>query len=612
MRTRKILLAFATLWMLLLMAGCSGGKNTKAVRLENGVLNWDETKAVYYEVKLDDVTQKCEEETLDLSVYCKYEGKHTVGVSAVDQNGKKKEIGSIEIEATKLSKPAVVVEGNEDGSRSFVWAADDKVRTYQYDLHDGNGKKTITSGEGNLCRVAFEGKDKTYCTVEAIGTSEKNVVYLKNDITYQFEGSELFDLASLANYPFYFVSDGDQTTEYKLPTTLPTGNYKLEVVAYIMDSNGNTVQGNGTWGRRLVDNAKEFWFCETNVGNYNCAETIVSATEATTLNMNLIVNKYGEALINVYNFNLNEMVVFADCRLDGKSVLAASRPTYSKNEAQFDTAKLDEFTTVYYGVGQYFTGTDAPDEFKIKVPVDWKDGTYRVKIEYQLMTSDGRALSGNGLWGRRICDEYLSEKAWCTETPITGETDGINMDPNEVFTSEFSVNVKDGKFVLVACDFSTGEIVAVRKVTKLFGGGAKFDISKLSSCKNVFVSTGAADLPAATPEQFKVQTTLCERKVVDVEVTYYAMREDGGMLIGNGRWGRRITDDAKDHWICSSVLNGNAKTANTIPEASQEVTTTMKVTLNNKGRFTLNMYDFNKGEIVVIKDVKLNGVSIMK
>ena len=92
------------------------------------------------------------------------------------------------------------------------------------------------------------------------------------------------------------------------------------------------------------------------------------------------------------------------------------------------------------------------------------------------------------------------------------------------------------------------------------------------------------------------------------------MSAEGYMLAGNGSWGRRMVDEGSDEiWLCASApSSGHSDAVNTIPEPTKAVTRKMLVTLNNKGRFFLDMYDFQKGETIVITDIKYNGVSIIK
>ena len=612
---RHIPLLFATAGILMLMLG--GCTSQNKLNLKNGSVSWEEVKgAVTYQVRIDDSTDTCEETVWDLSKTLKYEGKHTVSVGAVMENGKEKEVGSLEVQAEKLRKPALAVVDNEDVTKSFVWTPDENAEEYVYDLYDGNGKQKIEDQKKGLCKVAFDGTSKTLITVVAYGGSQGNTVYLDSETTYEFEGTQIFNFANLANYPFYFTSRGTGGLEqFTVGTTLKKGNYKLDFVFYLMDSNGNTLSGNGLWGRRITDTMKDTWFCSTDVEGWTgSGGTIPESTTAVTRSFEVNVNKYGEAVLSMGDFKANEMMVVADIRMNNKSVMASEAVSYVKEEIQaFDTAKLEEFEAVFRSPGDWMV-EDNREQYELSVPTTLKDGVYQINLQFQLMDANGGMLSGNGLWGRRITDESMSEIFWCTEYDL-GNYKGMDdmPKPTEVLTSEFTVTVKNGRFTLLCLDFNAGEIVAVSKVEKISGSSERFDTSKLASYKNVFVSVGVENTEQGV-EQFRVETTMCERKQVELEVTYYAMNEEGYMLAGNGSWGRRMMDEGSDElWICASAPSAEHQDAsNTIPKPTQAVTKKMLVTLNNKGRFFLDMYDFQKGETIVITDIKYNGVSIVK
>lgn len=614
MKRRNFLLLAMTGTALLLFGGC-GKKNE--LTLQDGDISWNEVAdAVEYQVQIDDSVDTCLTTSWDLSKTLEYEGKHMVSVSAVMTDGKKKEIGNMEIIAEQLSKPALSVVENEDSTKCFIWSANENVEVYKYDLNDGTGKRKISAGEENLCSVEFTGTDRTVITVEAEGSSHGDIVYLDSQTTYEFEGTKIFNFANLAMYPFYFTSRGTGGLEtFKVGTTLKKGNYKLDFTIYVMDSNGNTVSGNGLWGRRITDMMKDTWFCNTDVDGWpGSGGTIKEATTATTYTFEVNVNKHGEAMLSMGDFKANEMVVVADIRLDNKSVMASKAVSHDEETAEaFDTTNMEQFLTVFRSPGDWLTDANR-EQYEMNVPTTLKDGVYCIELTYQLMDSNGGMLSGNGLWGRRISDENMTELVWCTEYDVAGYKGMDDMPlPTETVTSEFSVTVKNGKFKLLCLDFNAGEIVAVTNVKKLSGSSEKFNMSTLSSYKNVFVSVGVENTQNGY-EEFRVETTMCERKQVELEVTYYAMNTEGYMLSGNGSWGRRMIDEGADElWLCASAPEAKHKDAvNTIPEPTKAVTRKMLVTLNNKGRFFLNMYDFCKGETVVIKDITYNGVSIIK
>lgn len=614
MKRHSFLLFAAAGAIALMMGGC--GKKT-GLTLKDGSVSWEEViDAVEYQVQVDDSIDTCTTSSWDLSKSLKYEGTHQLSVVAVMADGKEKEIGSMEIAAEQLAKPALAVVDNEDATKSFVWSADANVDFYEYDLNDGTGKQKIYAGEENLCRVDFEGTDRTVITVEAAGSSKDNIVYLDNEITYEFEGTKIFNFANLANYPFYFTSRGTGGLEnFKVGTTLEKGNYQLDFTIYLMDSNGNTVTGNGLWGRRITDMMKDTWFCNTDVdGRPGSGGTIPESTTAVTYTLDVNVNKYGEAVLSMGDFKANEMMVVADIRLDDKSVMASEVVQHEEEDMEsFDTSDMEQFAVVFRSPGDWMTEENR-EQYEMNVPTTLKDGVYRIELSYQLMDAGGAMLSGNGLWGRRITDEDMTEMVWCTEYDIETYKGMDDMPaPTKVLTSEFTVTVKDGSFKLLCLDFNSGEIVAVKEVKKLSGTSERFDTAKLSSYNNVFVSVGVENTDNGV-EQFRVETTMYERKQVEIEVTYYAMGEDGYMLAGNGAWGRRMMDEGSDEiWLCTSMPDeAYTDAVNTVPEPTQPITRTMLVTLNKKGRFFLDMYDFNQGEIVVITDIKYNGESIIK
>lgn len=608
----KIFLALCATGICIFSLGGCGSKD--ALSLEKGTISWKAPKnAVQYEIQLDDMNDISDVTSWDLSSYCKYEGQHTVTISALNKKGEETEIGSLDIIAEKLKKPALAVEDGEGEMKHFVWTADENVHTYVYDLHDGQGKRTITPDDKNKCRVEFLGMDRTLITVTADGTSKGNVVYMDSEATFEYEGTKVFNLANLANYPFYFTSRGvGGLEEFAVGTTLSKGSYKLDFTLYLMDSNGNTLSGNGVWGRRITDAQNDTWFCSTPITGFPGSDSeIPEAITATTYSLDVNVNKYGEAILSMGDFKANEMVVVADIVYNGKSVMAEKAVVHAEEKnTTFDTAKLEKFIAVYRGVGDWMTEANK-EKFEFSIPTKLKDGVYLVEITYQLMDGNGGRLSGNGLWGRRITDESMTDMAWCTEFDL-GSFKGIDIpNPDKSLTSQFTVTVKDGRFKLLCLDFNTGEIVAVSNVKKVSGSSERFNVSKLSSYKNVFVSVGAENADT-TSEQFRVETTRKKRGQIEVDVTYYAMNSEGYMLSGNGTWGRRMLDESgSEIWLCVTGADGHKDSKNTVPGPTEAVTKKMTVTLNNKGRFFLDMYDFMKGETVVITDIQYNGKSII-
>lgn len=610
-RISKLLMAFAITSLCLFIGGCKAD-NKSALTIKEGVLLWDEVKsATCYLVDLNDARIECDKAELNLAEVCEYEGDYTITVSSVALDDTVKEIGTTEIQTKATAKPKIVMKQDSDGKTIFVWTATDDARGYAYDLHDGYGMQSAKATESGEYQVMFDGANESIITVTAKGKSDGKMIRMNSEATYHFDGTEIFNMANLVNYPFYMTTDGQRLNELVVGTTLKKGNYDLEMTFYAMDVNGRSLSGNGIWGRRISGLKGNHWFCELPIEGWEeCEGTLKAANEPVTYIINANVNKYGETILPLNTWNANEMLVVADVRYGGKSVMADSLKEHDPgDDVVFDIEKLDSFLTVYEGTGEWYDAKN-PEKFYAVIPTKEADGKYQMQVSYQLMKSDGSALTANGIWGRRISDLNMKEMYWYCEYPLEGQTDGMDMPkPTQTLTSTFSGTVENGKFKILCHNFAKGELLAVSSIKKISGSSAKFDMATLKNYKNVFVSDGSG----GRGQTFRVETTKCERGQFELEVSYYAMDKDGYMLSGNGTGGRRIVDEGADeHWLCITAPGEVHQDAvNTVPEPNKVVTKKMLVTLNKKGRFFLDMFDFIEGETIVITDIKYEGTSIL-
>ena len=595
--------------------GCSKGGD---LTLKDGVLSWDATKdAAYYEVVMGDVSVTSNETKVDLANVCEFEGEHTITVFSVSDSNKKKELGDIDITAVALEKPAVNIMQQDDGSAIFTWKAQEGYN-YAYDFHDGTGVQDATVEDDGTCRVALKTTNYTVFSVIARGTSKDNTYYIGNETGYRYQGQVLFDMSEMVKYPFYTISGGLGLDKLTFATTLKKGLYDLEMSFYLVDINGASLNGDGLWGRRIWNIKPQgeqlIWFCQNAVEGYDVSEgTLPTAEEMVTYKVeNLEIDRYGEGLLDLADFNVNEMIVITDIKYNGKSVMAKGF-TEHEDEVVFDTSKLADFLAVYTGTGTWHS--ENSEASILSIPVDLKDGVYMLEVSYQLMNDSGKAMTGNGLWGRRFTNENMddAEMVWLCDYAHAPYSDGDDIPlPTTVLKSTFSGKVQNGKFKLLCLDFNSGDILAVKSVKKISGSSAKFNMSSLNKYK--YVHKDSAEYNPDDSETLVVETTKCERGIFEVEVSYYAMDKDGYMLMGNGKWGRRMLADSEDIvWLCNTApAEVHAAAKGTVPEPNKLTTAKMQVALNNKGRFTLHMHDFNEGEMIVIADVKYQGQSILK
>lgn len=588
----------------------------RELNLADGILSWDAVDgAVSYDVTAGGYTKNIEGTEIDLAAVCKTEGEISVSVSVIDASGEQSRIGSLNITALWIEEPRVAIKRDEEGRKYYLWYKDEHASGYTYALNDGQGFRKIET-EGTEFVIPVETEESQRITVRAKGGSEKTILYMDNEYTLKNESDNIFNLAQLSKYPFVYKSDGSiNAGKYFVATSLPSGSYELDVTLYLMDSEGAKLTGNGSWGRRIVDGRDEHWFCEDEVENFpESKDTIPNPGTPITQRFLLNVNRFGEVVFDqIYSFLYGEMVVFADIRLDGKSVIADKPIDHSKDEVYTLDIESLQPIAIYTGAGIYYAeGT--PDQFEVRIPVSWKDGVYNVKVGYYIAATDGSALEGNGIWARTIAGGHNSnEKVYLCEYPIKGLFDeGLDLQrADKKRYSEFSVKVKNGEFILVCTGMRKTENIIFTDVEQISGSSKQFNVSSLKNNKNVFTSTGPKDY---IPELFYVLTTLSgERKEIEAEVTYCVMDSEGYMLMGNGLAARRITDeDGNDFYICNKQVNANTpESAHTIPESTTEITKKMKVVVNKKGRFILQMNEFLEGEMVVIRDVKYEGNSIL-
>lgn len=602
-------------WLLVLSViatcaiGCSDKKHSD-IALNEGILTWTPDKdATCYEVALGDKSVICKEATLNLSELCEYEGEHEIFVSSVLSSGKKQELATLGIHAIELQKPSVSIAENGNGAVVYTWQADDLAGGYEYNLNDGHGYHTAEVEEDGMYRVTVEDTAAMTFTITVKDNSKENKFYIGNTFHYDYRGEVLFDVGRLSEYPFYMVSQAKWTEYLVVGTTLPKGVYDLEMSFYAMNSNGTSLSGVGLWGRRITHNAsgqiKYVWMCgEGAVGTRtDTAGTIRPANELITVTLEDVkVNKHGETTLTVNDFNADEMLIVADVKLNGKSVIAKEAREREEEEVTFDVSDMGEFVSVYQSEGAI--------QGDLTIPTNLPNGVYEFEIKYQLMEQDGTGIANNGLYARRITDTAHGQAIYWCEFELDANTPGKDMPlPTQVLTDRFSIKVQNGEIHLYCKDFNKGEIMAVKSVEKIKGSSYRYDVSKLSGKKNVYT----CEKDDWVAETFSVETTLRERQQIEVDITYVAVDKDGYMLSGNGMWGRRMSDDANALlWLCSSDPIADRNVADdTIMEPNKPVTKTVKVSVNKVGKFKLSMWDFLEGEKVIFLDVKYQGESIL-
>lgn len=604
-KKRSFLMIAAMIISIGLLSGCGNEAESGTLKLEEGVLSWKEVaKAAYYEVDMGAGKIVVNETSYDLADECDYTGDFTVTVSSVSENGSKKEIGSMELTSTSLSKPIIGIK-EVDGEPYFTWKPVEGATGYAYDAQDGTGIQTVdTNAEEFLVKIT--NATQQTIKVTAKGTSDGKQLFIASESSYNYRSSDCFDMSLLAQYPLVFTGKGDVIGSMDVGTTLTKGVYDLELSLYVMDPHGYTLTGNGVWGRRVVSSDNKLnWFCEKPLENYPESEgTIPKSSEIVTVKVKLAVSRGGNITIPLYDFSKGEMVVIADITYNGKSVINENggTPNEETEVEKFDVTTVDKYLAYYKSPGVTYTEEQA-ELFAVNIPLNVADGNYDVAVTYYVCTATGDMISGNGTWGRRIAgaDVKKGPLEWLNEYDLAEQYPGVDVPkPTETITSKFNVNVKNGKCQLNALDFGAGEMIIVSDVK----------LGKTPSGNGIYVCKGNAI------DEFDVQTTLSSNKrLTDATLTisYKVYDVFGESLEGNGSWGRRIKMDKTEFWLCEDAVTNYPNAKDTLPKADQVVTQDMKVVeINKHGVFTMNMYDFYAGEVVEIVSVKYNGEEILK
>lgn len=614
MKKTLLLLSVTALLSISMLTGCTKEKTSTvgqgSLKLEDGTLSWDAAKnASSYEVDLGSGGETVTKNSYALADRCEYTGDFTVTVRALDASGAKTDVGTMKISAKALSKPSIDIGGTEE-EPCFVWKAIEGANTYSYNTYDGKGIRVAEADKDGKVSVPVDNLQEQRITVTAHGGSKGNTLWTSQSATRIYTSSERFDMKLLGKYPAVHTGNPNATPPIYLHvgSTLTKGVYDLDVTLYVMDADGRRLQGNSTWARWIKDLKRQhFWFVDEAVKNHEAESenTIPAPNVPVTKNMRLSVNRGGNVLIPIYGFNTGEKLVVADIKYNGVSVLNASKgkPNPMKQVEKFDVSKADDYLVSYKATGEYYEGNE--EKCDIEVPVNLPDGTHYVKVHYYTCKEDGDILEGCGLWGRRLAaKEYYKNGpyTWLNEYDLDVKYPGLDMpNPTERQTAKFTVEVKNKKFKLAAIDFNAGERVIIESVQTF---------ENIPSGNGVHISKGGS-------EKFKIQTTLAGKPrygYVTLNITYKIRDVYGDSVTGNGEWGRRIVTEKNEHlWYCETAVSDHyPESANTLVTADQTITNDFFFyEINKYGVISLDLFNFNPGEMIEVLSIKYNGQEVM-
>ena len=588
------------------------------LKLEKGVLSWDViTDAAGYEVDLGSGGVLVSQNHYDLSANCAYSGEVSITVRAVHRNNGRKDIGNMKVTVNRVAQPIISIEEGE--TPCFVWSAVENATGYTYDAYDGNGTLTATADEDGRYRVQITNMDEQMIRVTALGGSVDGVVYAANDCLYRYSSSRVFDLSLIAEHPAVYYATGTLGVQevIKVGTNLPKGTYPMTVTLYASTVSGDKLKGNGTWGRRIVDNGKprtHLWLCEEapSADWPDAGGTIPFPDEVVTVDLLVQVDLSSNALILCHDFDQGDMVVIKDLVMDGKSVLndRKGEPNPEIVIDPFDLSTLGNYPAVYRGLGQWMAKDKSNyEDFTLRVPTKLSDGPHCVMISYYVCGPQGEWVTGNGMWGRRVSavGSKTEDMLWLNENSVDNYPARNIPFPTVRGYHIFDVEVKNGYFTLECYDFNKDEYFIVESVRLAPVPEGAFDVTTADNYLAYYRGTGewlARDKSNIQDFIIKIPTEL-ENGQHNVRVNYYVCGSRGEKLTGNGMWCRRVLrDGARDAemlWLNENQVNDYMPVV--LPEPTQLSSFAFDVEVKD-GYFELLCYDFDKGDYFIVESVE--------
>lgn len=155
-----------------------------------------------------------------------------------------------------------------------------------------------------------------YFTLTALDFSQGEIIIIKD-----------VEEATVPEGNGIFVSNGEVIQTLKVKTKLSGKprhtNVTLDVSYRMYDAFGETLKGNGIWGRRFGAASKTLWVCENAIeGEPEAKGTVFDANKVVTDKFTFSeINKYGVITFNVYDFNAGEIIEITSIKYNGKEVM---------------------------------------------------------------------------------------------------------------------------------------------------------------------------------------------------------------------------------------------------------------------------------------------------
>lgn len=405
-------------------------------------------------------------EGFDMSLLAKYQAVYTAG----DNNEGQLKIGTtltkgvyeLELQMYVMDSKGYKLTGNgvwgrrvQDVDLKFSWFCEKETEGFKESantltapnqIYKTKMKLAVDRG-GNVILPIYDFKQGEKLVVASVKYNGKNVLNDKGGKSNKVPEIKMFDITSLDKYLAVFKSkakyyaDDPENSELWIPTKLSDGNYTVRIRYYVCKGNGDMLEGNGLWGRRIAGNDENVpitWLNEYDLDGHSAVE-IPLPTEEQKMVVGITV-KNGKFRIIPLDFGESELLIVSGV----------------------DTSSVQKKNGTFVSTGA------AKEEFEVATTLTGKPrhADVTLQVTYKVSNVFGDDITGNGAWGRRM--KVGETHYWLCEEGVDNFPEAANtLKPAGKLITEdmffYEIN-KFGIMTINMYDFAEGDMVQIVSV----------------------------------------------------------------------------------------------------------------------------------------------------
>lgn len=304
-------------------------------------------------------------------------------------------------------------------------------------------------GNLNLNVYDFTAGDKL--VIADVVYQGKSVLNASGGTANPVEEVQKLDVSDTSKYLAVYTGNGKwydddpESTEIEIPMNLSDGTHTVSIDYYVCKSDGDMLEGNGMWGRRLTGTDKDkisVWLNEYDLTDSLKGVDIPLPTKKNTSTFSVEVkNKKG--IIRAMDFGVGDMVLIEKVK----------------------TSSVTEKN------GTFISNGDLGAKFKVKTTLtetaeERRHTDVELTVTYRVHDIFGNAVTGNGSWGRRML--VGGKTFWFCETEVNGPDSmkpGIPKADQEITeVLKFSEINRYGVLTFEMWDFAIGDVLEITSI----------------------------------------------------------------------------------------------------------------------------------------------------